>query len=86
MNWVKNKIVGWWKHSRIIFINVAYAILLVGQELVFNLAGFDWDAMFRHEIAMFIGMGVSVASILLRMYPRKPEDEDEEDDDTSRDT
>lgn len=79
MNWLKNKIVGAWNYSRIIFINVAYVLASASTEILMYLAGFDWDAFFRHEIALVLGMAVNVASVVLRVYTFSPVGSTEED-------
>lgn len=72
MRWLKNKIVGAWNYSRIIFINVAYVLAMASSEIFMYLAGFDWDAFFRHEVALVIGFAVNVASVILRLYTFSP--------------
>lgn len=72
MNWLKNKIVGAWNYSRIIFINVAYALAASASEIISYLAGFEWDAFFRHEVALTLGLVVNVASVILRLNTFTP--------------
>lgn len=72
MKWLKEKVVGAWNYSRIVFINVAYVLAMAASEIFVYLAGFDWDVFFRHEIAMALGLAVNVTSILLRLYTFAP--------------
>lgn len=77
--WIGRNIAGAWNYSKIIFINVAYILANASTEIFMYLAGFDWDAFFRHEVAIVIGLAVNVASVVLRTYTFSPVGSTEED-------
>lgn len=70
--YVKNKVVGWWSYSRIIFLNVAAALVAAGPDIIGYMVGLDYDALFQHEIAVMVGLAVNIASIALRLNTYTP--------------
>lgn len=67
MQYIWDKICGWWSYSRIIFLQVAGALVIVVNELLPVLLSFDFETFFTHEISVLITVGIQIATIFLRL-------------------
>lgn len=68
MSWIKS----WWNYSRIIFLQVAGIALVILNELLPFLMGFDFEVYFTREISMLIQLVIQVATIVLRFKTFSP--------------
>lgn len=59
-------------HSRTIFLNVVGVLGVVFTESADTLTGIDWDALFKHEVAVGIGITVQFLNVLLRLDTSTP--------------
>jgi len=66
------KIAAWWNYSRIIFLQVVGFLVLIINELLPMLMGFDFEAFFTHEISVMIILGIQVATAVLRLNTFAP--------------
>lgn len=53
--------------SRTIFLNVVSVVLMIFVELSDSLLNFDWDALFKHEVAVGIGLVMQVVNVIIRL-------------------
>lgn len=58
--------------SRTIFLNVISLTLMVFVELSDSLLNFDWDALFKHEVAVAIGLFMQVVNVIVRIDTNGP--------------
>ena len=58
--------------SRTIFVNVVGLGVVAFVENIDVFLAVDWDALFKHEVAVGIGLGLNVANIVLRVVTTGP--------------
>lgn len=71
-SYFKDKIVYAWKYSRTILVNVVGAVMMFLPDIVGYLSSFDFDAVFKHEVAVTVGMIITMANIYLRYLTNGP--------------
>lgn len=70
--YIKDKIVAAWNYSRTVFVNVVGAVMMFLPDIVGYLSSFDFDAVFKHEVAITVGMIITMANIFLRFNTKGP--------------